>query len=175
MTDRHLFRRISDKPLTRGVFDPSETCCGQLRISNFMYSGSVVLADSHLPMLEGVRSLLEGRFEIVVMVADESSLLHTLEKLRPGLAVVDMSFPRIDPNSGNIVGLLRERFPELLLVLLSVHDEPLVAQRMLELGAAAYVLKRSAATDFLPAIDKVLGGGRFVSPAVKPLSGGAIN
>jgi DNA-binding NarL/FixJ family response regulator len=132
-----------------------------------MNSGSVVLADSHSPMLEGVRSLLEGRFEAVVMVADESSLLHTLEKVRPGLAVVDISFPRIDPNSGNVVGLLRERFPELILVLLSVHDEPSVAQRMLELGAAAYVLKRSATTDLLPAIEKVLGGGRFVSPAVR--------
>jgi DNA-binding NarL/FixJ family response regulator len=132
-----------------------------------MNSGSVVLADSHSPMLEGVRSLLEGRFEAVVMVADESSLLHALEKVRPGLAVVDMSFPRIDPRSGNIVTLLRKHFPELTLVLLSVHDEPSVAQRMLELGAAAYVLKGSATTDLLPAIEKVLGGGRFVSPAVK--------
>ena len=132
-----------------------------------MNSGTVVLADSHSPMLEGVRSLLEGRFEAVVMVADESSLLHTLEKVRPGLAIVDMSFPRIDPNSGNIVALLRERFPELKLILLSVHDEPVAAQRMLEMGAAAFVLKRSATTDLLPAIEKVLGGATFVSPAVR--------
>ena len=132
-----------------------------------MNSGTVVLADSHSPMLEGVRSLLEGRFEAVVMVADESSLLHTLEKVGPGLAIVDISFPRMDPNSGNIVALLRERFPELKLVLLSVHDEPVVAQRMLELGAVAFVLKRSATTDLLPAIEKVLGGATFVSPAVR--------
>jgi DNA-binding NarL/FixJ family response regulator len=135
-----------------------------------MSSGSVVLADSHSPMLEGVRSLLEGRFEAVVMVADESSLLHALEKVRPGLAIVDISFPRMDPNSGNIVALLRERFPELKLILLSVHDEPAAAQRMLELGAVAFLLKRSATTDLLPAIEKVLGGATFVSPAVR-LSG----
>ena len=131
-----------------------------------MNSGSVVLADSHSPMLEGVRSLLEGRFEAVVMVADESSLLHTVEKVRPGLAIVDISFPRIDPNSGNIVAMLRERFPELKLILLSVHDEPAAAQRMLAMGAAAFVLKRSATADLLPAIEKVLGGAAFVSPAV---------
>ena len=131
-----------------------------------MNSGTVVLADSHSPMLEGVRSLLEGRFEAVVMVADESSLLQTVEKVRPGLAIVDISFPRMDPNSGNIVALLRERFPELQLILLSVHDEPVAAQRMLEMGAAAFVLKRSATTDLLPAIEKVLGGATFVSPAV---------
>ena len=132
-----------------------------------MNNGSVVLADSHSPMLEGVRSLLGGRFEVVVMVADESSLLHTVEKVRPGLAIVDISFPRIDPNSGNIVALLRECFPDLKLILLSVHDEPVVAQRMLEMGAAAFVLKRSATTDLLPAIEKVLGGATFVSPAVR--------
>ena len=135
-----------------------------------MNNGTVVLADSHSPMLEGVRSLLEGRFEAVVMVADESSLLHTVEKVRPGLAIVDISFPRIDPNSGNIVAMLRERFPDLKLILLSVHDEPVAAQRMLEMGAAAFVLKRSATTDLLPAIEKVLGGATFVSPAVR-LSG----
>ncbi len=132
-----------------------------------MNNGTVVLADSHSPMLEGVRSLLEGRFEAVVMVADESSLLHTVEKVRPGLAIVDISFPRIDPNSGNIVAMLRERFPDLKLILLSVHDEPVAAQRMLEMGAAAFVLKRSATTDLLPAIEKVLGGATFVSPAVR--------
>lgn len=132
-----------------------------------MNSGSVVLADSHSPMLEGVRSLLEGCFQAVVMVADESSLLHALEKVRPGLAIVDISFPRMDLNNGSIVALLRERFPELKLVLLSVHDEPAAAQRMLELGAAAFVLKRSATTDLLPAIEKVLGGATFVSPAVR--------
>ena len=101
------------------------------------------------------------------MVADESSLLHTVEELRPGLAIVDISFPRIDPNSGNVVAMLRKRFPDLKLILLSVHDEPVAAQRMLEMGAAAFVLKRSATTDLLPAIDTVLGGATFVSPAVR--------
>ena len=124
-------------------------------------------------MLEGIRSLLEGRFEAVVMVADEPSLLQAVEKVRPEIALVDVSFPRIEPNRGNIVGMLRERFPDLKLILLSVHDEPVVAQRMFEKGAAGFVLKGSATTDLLPAIEKVLGGGRFVSPAVKSLSGGA--
>jgi DNA-binding NarL/FixJ family response regulator len=132
-----------------------------------MKSGTVLLADSHSPMLEGVRSLLEARFEAVVMVADESSLLRALQKVGPEIAVVDLSFPRIDANSGNIVAVLRERFPDLKLVLLSLHDEPVAAQRMLGLGAGAFVLKGSATTDLLPAIEKVLGGGTFVSPAIK--------
>jgi DNA-binding NarL/FixJ family response regulator len=70
-------------------------------------TGTVVLADSHSPMLEGIRSLLEGRFEAVVMVADEPSLLQAVKKVRPEIALVDLSFPRIEPNRGNIVATLR--------------------------------------------------------------------
>ena len=139
-----------------------------MRISSSMKNGTVLLADSHSPMLEGVRSLLEGRFEAVVMVADESSLLQAVEKVRPELAIVDISFPRNDPNSGNIAVMLRERFPDLKLIMLSVHDEPVAAERMFQMHAAGFVLKRSATTDLLPAIEKVLAGGTFVSPAVKP-------
>ena len=59
-----------------------------------MRTGSVLLADSHSPMLEGIRSLLDERFEAVVMVADERSLLEAIERLKPVLAVVDVSLSR---------------------------------------------------------------------------------
>ncbi|MEI8374105.1 MAG: response regulator transcription factor [Planctomycetota bacterium] len=133
-----------------------------------MKYGTVVLADSHSPMLEGVRSLLEGRFEAVVMVADEASLLQAVEKVKPELAIVDLSFPRKSMNSGNIAAMLRERFPNLKLIMLSVHDEPVVVERMLEMNAAGYVLKGSATTDLFPAIEEVLAGGTFVSPSIRP-------
>src|SRR5437016_1951143 len=58
-----------------------------------MRQGRVLLADSHLPMLQGVRSLLESLFAAVVMVADEGSLLETIERLDPDLVVVDLSMP----------------------------------------------------------------------------------
>ncbi len=133
-----------------------------------MKHGTVVLADSHSPMLEGVRSLLEGRFEAVVMVADEASLLQAVEKVGPELAIVDLSFPRTHVSSGNIAATLRERFPGLKLIMLSVHDEAMVVERMLEMDATGYVLKGSATTDLLPAIEEVLAGGTFVSPAIRP-------
>jgi len=58
-----------------------------------MKRGIVLLADSHSPMLEGVRSLLEESYESVVMVANENSLLQAAEKLEPELAIVDVSLP----------------------------------------------------------------------------------
>ena len=55
-----------------------------------MRCGSVLLADSHSPLLDGIRSLLDERFEVVVMVADVRSLLETMEKLQPDLVIVDV-------------------------------------------------------------------------------------
>jgi DNA-binding NarL/FixJ family response regulator len=133
-----------------------------------MKHGTVLLADAHSPMLEGVRSLLEDRFDAVVMVAGESSLLEAIEKLHPEIAVVDVSFPLSDRESGNVVPMLHKRFPDLRLIALSVHDEAAAADRMLKDGAAGFVLKRSAVTDLLTAIEAVFEGRTYVSPGVRP-------
>ena len=135
-----------------------------------MKHGTVLVADSHSPMLEGVRSLLEERFESVVMVADLNSLLQTTEKLRPDLVVVDVSLPAT--GTKNVVAVLRERYPKLQLIVLSIHDEFVAVERVLASGASAFVLKRCATTDLLPAMEEVFAGRIYVSPAAKRLRKG---
>ncbi len=61
---------------------------------------------------------------------------------------------------------LMERHPGLRLIVLSVHDDPSVAHEIGNAGAAGFVLKRSAATDLIPAVREALRGGRYVSPGV---------
>jgi DNA-binding NarL/FixJ family response regulator len=130
-----------------------------------MRHGTVLVADSHSAMLEGVRSLLEERFDSVVMVADVSSLLQTAEKLRPDLVVVDVSLPVI--GTKNVLTVLRERFPHVQLIALSIHDESVAMERVLASGASAFVLKRCATTDLLAALEEVSAGRVYVSPAAK--------
>jgi DNA-binding NarL/FixJ family response regulator len=130
-----------------------------------MKTGRVVLADSHLTMLEGVHGLLEELFETVLMVADERSLVEAVTTFQPELVVVDLSLPGAE--EANVARRLTDRFPDLRVIVLSVHDEPTVAGQLLG-AAAAFVLKRSAATDLLPAIKEVLRGGTYVSPALRP-------
>jgi DNA-binding NarL/FixJ family response regulator len=134
-----------------------------------MRQGRVLLADSHLPMLQAIRGLLESLFASVVMVADEGSLLETIERLDPDLVVVDLSMPVKEGT--NVVHQLTGRFPGLRLIALSVHDEPTVAAQMRSAGVAGFVLKRTAATDLIPAVEAVLRGGSFVSPAVSERAG----
>ncbi len=116
--------------------------------------GRVLVADRHLNMLEGVHGLLESLFETVVMVADERSLIESVLTVRPDLVIVDLSLPVAE--GVNVVGRLRERYPGLRIVVLGVHDEPSVASQLLRSGVAGYVLKRSAATELIPTIEKAL-------------------
>ncbi|MCX6373501.1 MAG: response regulator transcription factor [Actinobacteria bacterium] len=115
----------------------------------------VLLADRHHGLTEGVRGLLETAFGTVVMVADEASLLEGASRLRPDVAVVDLSLAR-DNNLGWLRALRRSR-PELKVIVLSVHDEESVRRAALEAGADAVVLKRAIVTDLLPAVARIRG------------------
>ena len=130
-----------------------------------MKDGSVILADRHQNMLEGIRGLLEAMFETVVMVADKASLFDTAEKIKPDLAVVDLSLPV----SGeiNIARQLKDKYPDLKIIILSVHDEKTVVSEIMLSGVSGFVLKRSAASDLIPAVEEVLGGKTFVSPSLE--------
>lgn len=130
-----------------------------------MKYGSVILADRHQNMLEGIRGLLETMFETVVMVADKASLFETAEKIKPDLVVADLSLPV----SGeiNIARQLKDKYPELKTIILSVHDEQTIVSEVMGSGVSGFVLKRTAATDLIPAVDEVLGGKTFVSPSLE--------
>ncbi len=125
--------------------------------------GCVLLADSHQNMLEGIRGLLESMFEAVVMVADEKSLLATIDEMDLDLVVVDLSMLVSEEN--HVARRLKGRRPELKVVILSVHDEPAAVKESQAAGALGFVLKRSAATELIPAIREVLEGRIYISPA----------
>jgi DNA-binding NarL/FixJ family response regulator len=126
--------------------------------------GRVLLADSHLGMLGGIHSLLDALFETVLMVADERSLVETIETFKPDLVVVDLSLP--GEREVNIAWHLMQRHPDLRLIVLSIHDESTVVSQTRLAGAAGFVLKRTVATDLAPAVQEVLRGGAYVSAAV---------
>ena len=126
-----------------------------------MKQGKVLLADNHQNMLEGVRNLLEDMFETVFMVADEASLMEAAEKLKPDLIVADLSLPVT--KELNIVRRMKTAFPQIKLIILSIHDEQAAFGECIEAGASGIVLKRRAVDDLVPAVEAVLKGGTYVS------------
>jgi DNA-binding NarL/FixJ family response regulator len=124
----------------------------------------VLLADPHHGLSEGVRGLLATTFATVVMVADEGSLFESAGRLHSDLTVVDLALSR--GNGLDLVRRLRGRFPDMKLIIISVHDQSVLSRSVLEAGADGFVVKRAIATDLLAATDAVLAGQQFVSPAI---------
>ena len=120
-----------------------------------------LLADRHLGLAEGVRSLLETTFDAVVMVADEVSLFESARRLNVGVAVVEVSLSRGD--ALDMMRRIRNRFPELKLIALSSYAEKTAQEAVIAAGANGFVLKHCIATDLLPAVDAVLAGNRYPS------------
>ena len=125
-------------------------------------------------MLASVRTLLESKFNKVFMVADENSLLEAAEKIHPNLIIADLSLPVTQEI--NIARRLNKLFPEVKLIILSVHDDSVAINECLEAGAQGVVLKRSAVNDLVPAIEAVLKNKKYVSPLdrIRPKSKPAI-
>jgi DNA-binding NarL/FixJ family response regulator len=125
----------------------------------------VILADSHLTVLEGLQELLESTFEAIMMVVDEKSLFRVVDRTKPDLVIIDLSLSA--SSDINIISKFRSLYPELKFIILSVYDDPLVAESVIEKGANGFVLKRSVAIDLLAAVEAVLQGRIYVSPGVK--------
>jgi two-component system secretion response regulator SsrB len=119
-----------------------------------------LLADRHQGLSDGVRSLLESTFDVVLMVADERSLLETVERMPVKLAVIDLSLSRSD--GLGMVRRLRQRFPALKLIAISVHDEPSVGRAAIKAGANGFVPKTAIAMNLVPAVEAALAGRPYL-------------
>ena len=157
-TSRHWLSQI--RPLAKMRQNAVRT----LLFEKVMKDARILLADSHKLMLEGLSYLLRPTFEVVGLVSDTKSLLEVADTLKPDVAVVDLSMPAF--NNANVVRQLKDRNPELKVIVLSVYDEPEVINKILATGVSGFVLKRSA-WDLFPAICKVLQGQTYVSPALR--------
>ena len=124
----------------------------------------VLLADKHHGLRDSVRGLLETEFESVFMVANAAALLEGANRIRPAIVIVDLAL-----SAGDLRGLLAEvsaRAVGSKVLLLSVHDEPSVAEAAIAAGADGVVLKRNLATDLMPAVEALRAGKRYVSPGI---------
>jgi DNA-binding NarL/FixJ family response regulator len=114
----------------------------------------VLLADRHHGLTEGVCALLKTAFRTVVMVDDEASLLESAARLQPELALVDISLA--GDSTLRWLEELRQRCPELRVIVLSVHDESSVRRAAIKAGANGFILKRAIAQELLPMIESLM-------------------
>ncbi len=121
----------------------------------------VILADDHTMILEALKSLLEPEFEVVGMFGDGLSLIETAPALQPNVIVLDIGMPKM--NGLNAGQRLKQLMPLVKLVYLTMNADPDMTGEAFRLGASAYLLKNSAASELLHAVRQVMRGGFYVT------------
>lgn len=132
----------------------------------------VLLADDHTLVRAGLRKLLElmPNFEVVGEAGDGLELLALADKLQPNLVLMDIAMPGL--NGIEATARLLKTWPGIRVLILSMHQNEEYVRRALRNGAVAYLLKDAAPMELELALNAVLRGETYLSPAV---SKGVVN
>jgi DNA-binding NarL/FixJ family response regulator len=124
---------------------------------------TLVLADDHPIFHEGLRVLLEAEpdFTVIGKANDGLNTLRLIEKLQPDVLLVDMAMPNM--NGLEVTRQIKKRFPQVQIVILSMHANEGYVVEALNSGASGYILKESSFNEVIKGIREVHGGRRFLS------------
>ena len=126
----------------------------------------ILIVDDHPMMRDGLRQLIanEPDFEVAGEADDVAEALEQAERLKPDLAIVDIT---LRSSSGlDLIKDLQIRSPLTAVLVLSMHDESLYAERVLKAGGRGYIMKQEGGRRIIEGIRQVANGQTFVSPAV---------
>ncbi len=129
-----------------------------------MKRARILLADDHRILAEGLRGLLEPKFELVGIVEDGRALLAAAEELQPDVIVADISMPLL--NGIEAVRQIKRTNKKIKVVFLTMHPDVTYAASAFEAGASGYVLKHSAPSELTTAIQSALRGKTYVTPLI---------
>ncbi|MEI7909218.1 MAG: response regulator transcription factor [Verrucomicrobiota bacterium] len=131
-----------------------------------MRTHRILLVDDHPLMNEGLRQLLDSQPGLTTcgMAGSVQQAIALVDSTKPDLVITDLTLP--GRNGLELIKDLGATHPELPIIVLSMHDELLYAERVLRAGGRGYVSKDSPAERIIEAIHCVLDGEVFASPAV---------
>ncbi|EDL54135.1 two component transcriptional regulator, LuxR family protein [Vibrio mediterranei AK1] len=121
---------------------------------------TVVIADDHQIVSEGIARLVELSHQVVGIGVDAHELVQLVKKHQPDLVITDISMPGMQLNT--TISLIKRAAPNSAIVCLSMHDEPEIVKAAFEYGANGYVLKHQAGFELAKTMEKVLAGESYV-------------
>ena len=123
----------------------------------------VLLADDHSIVRAGLRRIVEesGDMEVIAEAADGRETIRLVRETTPDVAVIDISMPGLD--GLEVVSQLRGNWPDLPILILTMHEESQYVVRAIQAGAMGYMTKQSAPEQLLNAIRKINDGGRYLT------------
>ena len=126
----------------------------------------VLIADDHAVVRRGLRQILEAEpdLEVAGEATSGAEVMQALRMQRYDVAVLDITMP--GRGGLDVLHQIRQSYPELRVLVLSMHPEERYALRVLKAGAAGYLTKESAPDELITALRKVAAGGKYVSPTL---------
>ena len=125
----------------------------------------IILADDHQIVRQGVKTLLQQEgFDVVGEAANGVEAIQLAKELHPDVAILDLTMPLI--NGTNAAREILRDFPEMKVILLTMHTEEPYVLDALQAGVTGYVVKSEAASDLVRALNEVCGGATYLSAKV---------
>ncbi len=130
---------------------------------------TIVLADDHPIVRQGLRTLLEAEpdFSVIGEAADGHETVGLARRLRPALVIVDLKMPKLD--GLEVCRRIRDGLPHIRVIILSMYANAAYVTEAFRRGATGYVLKESDTSNLVEAVREVQAGGRYVSPPISDL------
>ena len=126
----------------------------------------VLLAEDHTIVREGLKALLDGRDDVVVVgeAHDGKQAVETAKALRPDVVCMDLNMPQL--NGVDATKAIREALPDTHVLILSMYSTEEHVRPAIRAGAEGYLLKGQGLSDLVAAIKAVASGSAFFSPQV---------
>jgi DNA-binding NarL/FixJ family response regulator len=127
----------------------------------------VLIVDDHPVVRQGIKLMIEAEPDLTICgeAQSEQQARKMVRDLKPDALLVDLSLSQGD--GFNVVRDVHAHFPDIRVLVLSMHDEAIYAERLLGEGAAGYIMKQAATEQLITALRTVLRGERFVSESLK--------
>ncbi len=128
---------------------------------------SIFICEDHQIVTDGIVHILEksGQYEPIRSFKNAFSFLHALESDSPDLIILDLNLP--DRNSIEFIADIRRDNPKVGILILTMHNDPLLAEKVRQEGANGYLLKDFGEDELLYALNVVLDGGYYTNPEIE--------
>ena len=135
----------------------------QIKTINGKTTTRVLLVDDHPIVRERIMEIINDEAGLTVCgeAEDRQEALEAIQATKPGLAIIDITLK--NSNGLELIKDIHARWPKLLMLVVSMHDEALYAERVLRAGARGYMTKQEATSNILLAIRRVLDGGVYLN------------
>jgi DNA-binding NarL/FixJ family response regulator len=129
----------------------------------------VMIVDDHPVVRQGIKLMINAETDLKICgeAQSEQQARRMVRELKPDALVVDLSLSEGD--GFNIVRDVHAHFPEIRILVLSMHDEAIYAERLLSQGASGYIMKQAATEQLITALRTVLRGERFISESLQTI------